>query len=205
MRVIQRSEGRVATHENDIETTEWSKALLEDPSLRTWQHSWRGLANSHNDQDSFMQNTLSTPETIRDHVILVPVKASSQSYPRIPEVLTIYSLGSSLMGHAMIAHGGLVATLLDEIMGVAININEQSEAEHDPTYKRKSIMTLKLDLLYKKPVPAPGLILARAVLKKAEGRKRYVTATLEDGQGTILTEAEALFLELKRRPRVNKI
>ena len=33
MRVIQRSEGRVATHENDIDTTAWSKALLADPQL----------------------------------------------------------------------------------------------------------------------------------------------------------------------------
>ena len=89
--------------------------------------------------------------------------------------------------------------------GVAININEQSEEEHDPEYKRKSIIALKFDLLYKKPVPAPGLIPARAVLKKAEGRKRFVRATLEDGQGTILTETEAVFLEVKKRPRAAKI
>lgn len=205
MSAIQRPKTGVMAQENDIGSTAWSKALLEDPSLQTWQHSWRGLPNSHNDQDKFIQHTLSTPDTIRDNVILVPVETSSHSYPRVSEVLTIYCLGSSLMGHSMVAHGGLVATLLDEVMGVAININEQAEAEHNPEYKRKSIMTLKLDILYRKPVPAPGLILARAILKKADGRKRFVKATLEDGEGTILTEAEALFLELKRRPRVAKI
>jgi hypothetical protein len=39
------------------------------------------------------------------------------------EVRTIMELGSGLNGHPNIAHGGFVATMLDEVLGVLIQLN----------------------------------------------------------------------------------
>lgn len=190
------------TQEDDsmllFRSTPWCAALLDDPTLTIFTAKTQRVYASHNNGDAFMKQTLATPSTIRSHVILHPTAPIGNTYPRVSEVLTIFALGPLLMGHADVAHGGLIATLLDEVMGYIININEEIEMEKNPAYKRKQIMALKLDLTYKKPVPAPGIVLGRASLVKTEGRKRYVKATLEDGQGLVLTEAEALFLRSKR-------
>jgi hypothetical protein len=59
-----------------------------------------------------------------------------------------------------------------------------------------------MDVDYKKPLPTPSVVMIKAKLDpRSRGRKLYITATLEDGAGTILTTAEALFLEVERKPR----
>ena len=43
----------------------------------------------------------------------------------IPAVKTLYALGPGLNGFARVLHGGIVAALLDETMGVLLTTNEQ--------------------------------------------------------------------------------
>ena len=55
---------------------------------------------------------------------------------------------------------------------------------------------------YKKPLPTPSVVMIKAKLDpRSGGRKLYIRATLEDGNGTEFTTTEALFLEVKRKPR----
>lgn len=42
------------------------------------------------------------------------------------EVRTIAELGDGVNGHPRVAHGGFVATLLDEVMGVLITLNSDA-------------------------------------------------------------------------------
>lgn len=99
------------------------------------------------------------------------------------------------------AHGGMIATLLDDATGKLVNTIEDFELEENPKYARKSTFTLKMETTYRKPVPAPGVVLVRSILDCVEGKKRYVTGTLENEEGVVLCEAKTVFLILdKDRP-----
>lgn len=84
-------------------------------------------------------------------------------------------------GHA---HGGVIATLLDEAMSKANRIHNVVA------------MTRHLDVDYLKPVPigVPLRLTARHV--KAEGRKHRCEARLTNAQGEILAQGRALFIAI---------
>lgn len=172
--------------------------MLRDPALIVHRSRSRVLP-SHNNSDAFFGQLLSSKDTIRAQVMLRSREHTSTVYPRIGETTILFALGPLLTGHANVAHGGLVATLLDETLGLLINVNEDIEKEINPAHRYKQIMTKYLNLTYNKPVPAPGVIRTKARFVRVEGRKRFIKGTIEDGYGTILTEADALFLELKQQ------
>ena len=51
---------------------------------------------------------------------------------------------------------------------------------------------------YKKPVRTPGILLCLAKLERRERNKIYLRGTIEDGQGTVFTTGEAMFLEINK-------
>ena len=103
-------------------------------------------------------------------------------------IIAIFKLGSKLAGHTKIVHGGLPAVLLDECMGRACF----------PRLAGKIAVTAKLDLEYKSPIPVNSFIVIRADTTEVQGRKAWVTASVEDAQdGRLLVKAKALFIEPK--------
>lgn len=56
-----------------------------------------------------------------------------------------------------------------------------------------------LNTVYKKPIPVPGPVLCTARIDRQDGRKVYVRATIEDGEGTVYTTAESMFVSSKPR------
>ena len=75
--------------------------------------------------------------------------------------------------------------VLDDVIGAA--------AECDRP-KGRSTMTAYLKVDYRKPVKTPGVLLARAWLEKTEGKKMWGRGTIEDGEGNVLADGEALFI-----------
>lgn len=59
-----------------------------------------------------------------------------------------------------------------------------------------------LHVNYKKPVPGESTLLCTATWERQEGRKIYVKGTIEDGNGTIYTTGEGMFVEVQRRARL---
>ncbi|KAI1749096.1 thioesterase superfamily protein [Xylaria castorea] len=111
---------------------------------------------------------------------------------RVDEVKAFLTLGSGLNGHPNICHGGLVTTILDEVIGMLVPINQD----------RKRIpvgmcMTAYLNTTFVKPVSTPATILTRTWFTKVEGRKYFTQGTIEDENGVILARADALFILLK--------
>lgn len=103
-------------------------------------------------------------------------------------LLAFYHLGRKLAGHAGIVHGGLIAVLLDECMGRA----------SFPRLPGKIAVTAKLELEYQNPLYVDTVILIRANTIKAQGRKAWVEATVEDARdGRLLTKGSGLFVEPK--------
>ncbi|KAJ6566946.1 HotDog domain-containing protein [Mycena capillaripes] len=100
-------------------------------------------------------------------------------------------LGRGLCGHDGIVHGGLLATLLDEALGrnAIINLPE------------KVGVTATLSLRYKAPTRADQFVLMKTELTEIKGRKAWVTGRVEALDGTLLVEADALFVQ----PRYAKL
>ncbi|KAJ9649772.1 hypothetical protein H2199_000551 [Coniosporium tulheliwenetii] len=146
----------------------WCRALLSDPTWKTVPTSSRTPKSST--EDSFFAETLQTPSTIRG-CLAQHTAADPTSDPPIREVRILLDLGDGVNGYPHTAHGGFVATLLDEVVGVL--------------------------LTYLSPLVTPGVVLTRAGVERVEGRKRWFWATIEDGAGKVFASAEALFIEAR--------
>lgn len=83
---------------------------------------------------------------------------------------------------------------MDEITGLSIVINRSVMKRPEG-----SCMTGQLNVTFKKPVPLPGDYLCRATIEKIEGRKFFVTGSIEDEAGTILAHCEAIYIEIKNK------
>ncbi|KAJ7654297.1 HotDog domain-containing protein [Mycena rosella] len=100
-------------------------------------------------------------------------------------------LGRGLCGHDGIVHGGMLATLLDEALGrnAITNLPE------------KVGVTATLSLKYRAPTRADQFVVMKTELVSLNGRKAVVSGRVEDLDGTVLVEAEALFVQ----PRYAKL
>jgi acyl-coenzyme A thioesterase PaaI-like protein len=93
------------------------------------------------------------------------------------------TLGRAFEGAPGRAHGGIIAALLDETMGVVHVLNEALA------------YTAQLDIKYIAPTPIGETITARAWLARREGRKLFIEASLHAGD-LKLASAAALFLAI---------
>lgn len=95
------------------------------------------------------------------------------------------TLGKAFEGAPRRAHGGVVAALLDEVMGLT-NIIHGSMS-----------FTAQLDITYHAPTPVGEPIVARAWLTRREDRKHFVEATLH-ADDLLVASATALFIAMDR-------
>lgn len=168
----------------------WCKDLLRDKNIVVEIPVGRQVKRGGD--DAAFAYTFKTKETIPLYVVLH--QPPQQPGSPVNEVKGILQIGSGLSGFPNTCHGGIVATILDEIMGELINVNLKHRA-----ILRTSYMTAYINTTYLKPVSTPSTILARARVSKIDGRKLLSTSTIEDGHGTVLAKAEALFVGLNRK------
>ncbi|KAJ7061648.1 mitochondrial protein, partial [Mycena amicta] len=107
------------------------------------------------------------------------------------EAVILVHVGRGLCGHDGIIHGGLLATLLDESLGRNAIIN----------LPQKVGVTATLSIRYRAPTRADQFIVIRTSLSSQTGRKALVKGTVEALDGTVLVEADALFIQ----PRYAKL
>ncbi|KAF2792595.1 hypothetical protein K505DRAFT_362777 [Melanomma pulvis-pyrius CBS 109.77] len=175
----------------------WCAALIEDLAWTPTRTASR--VPKPTTEDSFFAETLGTDRTIRQCLTLRPT-VPERDAPDYREVRTIVDLGTGLNGHPNICHGGFVATMLDEVFGVLITLNLAKKMEK-PRMEGSQLnaFTAYLNTNYKKPVPTPGVLLITASFVKQERNKIYVSGTVEDGNGTIFSTAEGMFIETKTK------
>lgn len=84
------------------------------------------------------------------------------------------------------AHGGIIATLLDEAMSKA--------------NRRRGVyaMTRQMEIEYLRPAPLSVELLLEGRSAADEGRKHRCTAELRDTAGHLLATGRGLFVEVKR-------
>ena len=95
-------------------------------------------------------------------------------------------LASRFAGPPGHAHGGIIATLLDEAMSKA-------NRQHDVT-----AMTRHMEVEYLRPVPLQQTITLTGHRVSHQGRKHHCEAEIADAAGTILARGKALFIAIDR-------
>ncbi len=91
------------------------------------------------------------------------------------------TLGKAFEGAPGRAHGGIVAALIDETMGLVLAMNEVLA------------FTVQLDISYLAPTPINESLQARATLMQRVGRKLSIQATVR-AEGKDIAKASALFI-----------
>lgn len=103
------------------------------------------------------------------------------------QVETVVNLPSSYQGYPGIAHGGIIATILDETMGRAALAGDQSE---------RLLMTGKMEIKYRHSVPLNQDILVRGEITKDRGRIVVAQGEAILLDGTVAVEATGTMLEI---------
>lgn len=94
-------------------------------------------------------------------------------------------LDSRFQGATGFAHGGIIATLLDEAMAKSNGLGGTRA------------VTLRLEARYRKMVPIKRKLRLTGWRTSKRGRRLYLRAELHDARGTLLAEGRGLFLSVK--------
>jgi thioesterase superfamily protein 4 len=187
-----------ASHIDYFKSIPWAAQIINNPDHSTTPTLSRVVKGST--EDSFFAETLQTERTIRKCLTL-NTRPDDKLDPPVREVFTFFELGDGLNGFPNISHGGFVATMLDEEMGILLTINQEHINQRSGTNDEITSMTAYLNIRYLAPVRTPGIVLGTAKVTKSEGRKMYVRGTIQDENRKELAVAECLFIKAKRDPR----
>ncbi|RDW58876.1 hypothetical protein BP6252_13352 [Coleophoma cylindrospora] len=111
-------------------------------------------------------------------------------------VYSFFYLGSGLAGHSGMLHGGVLGVLLDESMGLA----------SFTVLPHHIGVTASFEIAYKAPIHIPAIVMVKATVERAEGRKAWVVAGVESPtETTIFAEAKALFIEPRGADSMNQL
>lgn len=90
-----------------------------------------------------------------------------------------------------IVHGGIQATVLDEVMGVAAQLALPDGASD------AACVTAEMHLRYRRPVPMAGQLVARARVERIDAPDFFVVGAIVGPDGEHLTEATSRWRQLR--------
>lgn len=99
-----------------------------------------------------------------------------------------YTVAPSFQGYPGIVHGGIIAAMLDEVVGRVM-------MTEDPN---RFFMTAKLEIRYRSPVPVGEELRLHGQLEKEKGRMSFAHGTLFLADGTLAVEASAAMVDWTR-------
>jgi len=118
-----------------------------------------------------------SPTTGRLHPFSPPVRLTVVG----PHVEGVVTFGAAFEGPPGHVHGGFVAAVLDELLGMTTAVQQLAG------------MTGRLTVRYRKPTPLHTELRVVSEVKRVDGRKIHVEGRIElDGE--VLAEADGLFL-----------
>lgn len=166
----------------------WCAAFLADPTWRL--KTMESRIPKPNTEDTLFGSTLNGADNIS--AVLVIYRLPPENPPKaIHEVRGFFTIGNGLNGNPNMLHGGIIATLLDEILGLVIAANKRLDPSRPPT----GTVTAYLNTQYLKPLHTPATVQVVGRLRSIEGRKWFIDGTIEDGEGTVFARADSLFVQ----------
>jgi uncharacterized protein (TIGR00369 family) len=97
-------------------------------------------------------------------------------------------------GVETVVHGGIQATILDEVMGVAAQLGLSADDGTAPC------VTAEMQLAYRRPVPIDTPVVARSRLVRVDGRDLYVEGAIVADSGEVRTSATSRWRQLRPIP-----
>lgn len=173
----------------------WCASLLEPPNLQIAQSVSRVLRPAQNMEDALLSQTLNRPDAIPAYITFFSPPADATAL--VHEVSSLVALGPMVNGWEGICHGGIVMTILDEVMGQLFAVNKRRKV-----MKKEPLLTGWLKTVFLKPVytgtkEKANVVLVVARLAKVDGRKHATEAVLMGEDGAELARADAMFVQLK--------
>ena len=98
-----------------------------------------------------------------------------------------FVLGERYQGGGGMAHGGIIATLLDEAMGKVCR------------FRNARAVTAELSVEYLKPVKVDAEIEVEAFESKQKGRNLFLTGEIRDMAGEVLAKGKGRFVVLNQK------
>src|SRR5690348_15675468 len=93
-----------------------------------------------------------------------------------------FVLGPRYAGGAGFVHGGVIAVLLDEVMGKISKLSEELA------------VTAELNIEYRKPVPTDAEIVVSGWQEEEKGRNRFRVGEIHDAQRHLLARGRGRFV-----------
>lgn len=106
------------------------------------------------------------------------------------DVIVDYIIADHFQGYPGIAHGGIVASLVDEVLG-RVHMGSNSESP-------RFMYTAKLTINYRKSVPLGTPIRIIGKKKGSKGRVATSTAQIYGPEDKLLVEAEAILVDVPK-------
>lgn len=168
-----------------LKSIPWVSRHLQDPNLVLQTLSSR--TPKARSEDAFFGDLLNTSDAISALVIayIRPDRPGSS----IQQVKGFITLGNKVDGWSGICHGGVVATLFDEVPTMLTRVNAPG----------RSFVTASLNVKYLSFVKTPGTIMVVSKLKQVQGRKVFVESVIEDENGKKLAEAHIILVEARAK------
>ncbi|MGP8271130.1 MAG: PaaI family thioesterase [Terracidiphilus sp.] len=102
-------------------------------------------------------------------------------------VVCLVTVPDAFEGHPGYLHGGIIATLLDEIMSKSVRARGFTS------------MTRHMEVDYRRPVPSCAPIRLEGRVVRSEGRKHWTEAKIFDAEGSALAKGKGLFIDVSIR------
>ncbi|EGS18392.1 uncharacterized protein CTHT_0064170 [Thermochaetoides thermophila DSM 1495] len=182
----------------------WCNALLSRPRIVIDQSVSRQLKPPTSGLDTLLSKTLNTLSTIPAYVTFYVLPETAEDL--IGEVHSLLALGHDVNGWEGICHGGLVVTLIDEVMGqvFAVNRNSGRLKGGDDVMP----VTGWLNTRFERPVKTGSgregdevkVVLVSARLVKRDGRKFFLEGEVRADEGRVVcARGEACFVLVKEK------
>lgn len=195
----------------------WAATLLKQPNTICRVPNSRESKASG--EDTLFAETLKQPRTLRSCLVFYQKPPADKEW--VEDVSVLFTLGNGMNGHPNVLHGGIVAALLDEAMGMLQGCNHEwrhmsalakGKAEGELPPQPNASYTATFQINYLKPVQTPGALIVSTRYLKRDGRKTWVYAEIKqrenigedyDGDEVVCATGEALFIEPK--PKKSKL
>lgn len=173
----------------------WCAELLHDPNfIITTTRSRRPKAST---EDILIFKTLNTNETIKHCLSLYKQPPIGAGVSWIEEVRVLVTLGSEMNGGPEMLHGGIAATIMDEVMSNLMTLNNETHQDNEHP-SSTSAVTARLDVSYFRPIKTPGTYVVVVRCKGKEGKKFDLQAEIRNGKGVVLARADSVWVRVPR-------
>lgn len=166
----------------------WCLTLISDPTFTHTPTYSRQPKVNH--EDSLFASTLISPTTIPYCLSLYKIPPKSE--PFITQLQTLFALSTGLNGGPNLLHGGIISTLIDDVMGTLLTVNK----DQGGLPLSQSTVTGEMKVRYLRPVRTPGTVVVVAESVRREGRRIWLEGEVRDAEGVVLARGEAVWVKV---------